>query len=218
MIQTNEFNILLFPKCCTHYIIGVCNKVREECGYDIDIIVNHIPSSHISSDKKNNPTAVVVRDVWDWYVSRYFFYENARINQNGAFHITDSRCNSIYNLMWEKYCGFGQTIEGFRNHLPFALEYFPLGVNYFEFIRDAKNIHFLKFEIIADELTSFFLNNSPTEYSPSFIRNVKNQPITNKTEIRFTTEECYTPKESEMVYRAEMKYIARFGQSYNQNR
>lgn len=225
MIVTLNFNILLFPKCGTHYIASVFEKTKDkiykETGCPVKIDTAHIPASKLPYMANRNPTGVVVRNVWDWYVSRYFYFENARLNGEAGFS-SNQKGNDIQFIAkkWTKNCGFGKTINGFRKHLPYALENFPLGETYYEFIRDAHRIHFIRHEELALDLHNFISDCSMGNihcYIDTLAAIAQQKPV-NVTENRPTTADCYTAKQIEQVCNMESKYIARFGQGYSFNK
>ena len=211
MIATNEFNILMFQKCGTHSIIGICQRVKSEFpDYDIFIDDSHLPASALKD--KSLPTAVIYRNVWDWYVSRYLFYENARINQTGAY--ADERHNHPHLLEWNANCAFGESVEGFAKHLQYAVNHFPLGKPFFDFIIGADYIQFLRLENLKSELTAFITLYCPEKYKGAYQNAIQIQPIVNTTPNRLPAQSYYTKREIELVYQAEARYIRRFNQEF----
>jgi hypothetical protein len=221
MIVTKHFNILLFPKCGTHYIASVFEKtkddIQKQTGIPVIIDVTHLPASKLPYGRNENPTGVVIRNIWDWYVSRYFFIENARINKTGAYHITDNRKEATALKKWAKYCAHGNTISGFKKHLPFAVEHFPVCDSFFQFIADAPRIYFLRHEELGNDLSEFvsvFSRDSAHCYL-STLKAIREQKAVNVTANRPDVSDCYTEKQIEMVYQVEQKYIQRFKQEFN---
>lgn len=222
MIVTQHFNILLFPKCGTHFIASVFEKTKEhihtKTGFPVTIDVNHLPASKLPYGANQKPTGIVVRNAWDWYVSRYFYFEHARLTGTAGFFNVNQKTNRNFIVnQWTKNCGFGKTIAGFRKHLPYALEHFPLGDSYFQFIADAPKIYFIRHEALAAELHGFIGTFSMAEFYAytSTLQVISEQQPVNKTPDRPKTVDCYTNKLIENVFAAESKYIVRFGQEFN---
>lgn len=218
MILTDEFNILLFKKCATHSIIGMCKRAKQNLGslqYNLHTDNSHPPASQIPLSNRKLPTAAVCRNAWDWYVSRYLFYENARINQIGAYHISDDRRNSSHLLEWSANCAFGESIDGFRKHLPYAVKKFSLGLEYFSFIQGAKNIQFIKFEDLENELLNFIESNCSEIYKEAYRKAIVGHPIENATPNRMRASSYYTEKEIQIVMESESKYIKKFKQEFS---
>lgn len=221
MIVTPQYNILLFPKCGTHFLASIF----KEAAPDIDkwnaglapvtIEVNHLPSSMLPYGANTKPTAIVVRNVWDWYVSRYFYFENERYNGRGAFS-RGYRVSKVHFVsgMWAAKCGYGRTITGFKKHLPYAIENFPLGEPFFEFISDAPQIYFIRHESIKEDLKKFVSAFGLSVNYPSILEKIEQAVPKNITPNRPPTHECYSLKEIELIYSAEQKYIHRFGQEF----
>lgn len=218
MIITPDFNILLFPKCGTHFIASAFEKTKVEIHLhtctEVSIDVNHLPASKLPYGANQKPTGVVVRNVWDWYVSRYFYFEDCRIKGTAGFKFPTNK--NFIARQWTENCGFGRTPSGFRKHLPYALEHFNLCDSYFQFIADAPKIYFMRHELLGEDLSKFIKAFSGSNFH-AYIKTlaaISEQGRVNATEARPQTSDCYTRNLIEQVYQSELKYIARFGQEY----
>jgi len=217
MIVTKDFNILLFPKCGTHFIASAFEKTKVEIYLhtctEVSIGVNHLPASKLPYGANEKPTGIVVRNVWDWYVSRYFYFEDCRIKGAAGFSIEHK---DFIAKKWADNCGFGKSISGFRKHLPYAIKHFGLCDSYFQFIADAPKIYFIRHEALVEDLSKFitaFSGSNASAYTKTLAAISEQKPV-NVTEARPKTSDCYTGKLIEQIHQSELKYIARFGQKY----
>ncbi len=215
MIITDSYIILHFPKMGGTWMRTLHTQYAPKEIHCIDTGI-HLSSAFIPYDKKNLPVAVVVRNPLDWYVSGYFFVESGRTTNRGYFSKPKEERNDYVIDWWERELAYGLSVEGFQKHLPKVLEKNSMGRNFFNYIADAKNINFIRFENLRDDLISFLKANSALAHT-ALEPHIKTFEALNKSE-HLPFMDYYTPELLDMVFKYERDYINRFSYTFSRTK
>lgn len=222
---TNKFIHIHIPRTAGQFVRGIFRRKASNWAFLVKDSHLTLSDSRAILRSKNPriadsvPSFCVVRNPWDWYVSRYFFRQTEWRRQNKTVSFSD-----IEN--------FENSKKGFQEHLIFTKNLIDSGgkaksliqtnvariwqrltiSTFFNELTEHKVDYIGKFESLAADLSRILSTIDPKAFKPREVRAFTRSKVNSSKHASY--QNYYNEELRDMVYEWDKEYIERFGYEF----